>query len=137
MTPSAKKPQRPSDAAIAESLGPAQSLWDDLRRQMRRDFAPLTEEWVFSGKKHGWALRLQRRDRAVLYLKPLEQSFRVSLALGPRAVEAARGQKLPAHVLRLIDEADQYPEGKAVRLEIRAPKDIAIAIQLAAIKLAV
>jgi hypothetical protein len=130
-----KKPPRPSDAVIAAALGPSRSLWDDLRHRMSRDFAPLTEEWVFSGKKHGWALRLKRRDRALLYLKPLEQYFRVSLALGPRAVQAARGEKLPAHVLRLIDEAVQYPEGKAVRLDIHDPKDIAIAIQLAAIKL--
>jgi hypothetical protein len=102
---------------------------------MRRDFAPLTEDWVFSGKKHGWALRLKRRARAVLYLQPLEQYFRASLALGARAVEAAHRQKLPAHVLRLIDEAVQYPEGKAVRIEIRDQTDVRVAIQLAAIKL--
>jgi hypothetical protein len=135
MTPSTNKPPRPSDAGITEALGPSRSLWDDLRHQMARDFAPLTEEWVFSGKKHGWALRLKRRDRALLYLKPLDQYFRASLALGPRAVQVARGVKLPAHVLRLIDEAVQYPEGKAVRLDIRAPKDIPIALQLVAIKL--
>lgn len=102
---------------------------------MDRDFAPLTEEWVFSGVKHGWALRFKRRDRAVLYLKPLEQSFRVSLALGPKAVEAAHHAKLSARILRLIDEAVQYPEGKAVRLEIRSPRDIRVALQLVAIKL--
>lgn len=101
---------------------------------MRKDFAPLTEEWVFSGRKHGWALRMKRRDRAVLYLKPLEQSFRVSLALGPRAVESARRSKLSAPILRLIDEAVQYPEGKAVRLEIRSARDIRVALQLVAIK---
>ena len=135
MTPSTKKPSRPSDAAIAAALGPSQSLWDDLRHQVAHNFSPLTEEWVFSGKKHGWALRLKRKDRAVLYLQPLEQYFRASLALGPRAVQAARAKKLPARILRLIDEAVEYPEGKAVRLEIRDPKDIAIAMQLAAIKM--
>ena len=133
--PSAKKPARPSDAAIAEALGPVKSLWDDLRHQMRRDFAPLTEDWVFSGAKHGWALRLKRRARAVLYLKPLDQHFRASLALGARAVEAAHRLRLPAHVLRLIDKADQYPEGKAVRIEIHDQNDVRVALQLAAIKL--
>jgi hypothetical protein len=104
---------------------------------MASNFGPLSEEWVFSGKKHGWALRLKRRDRALLYLRPLDQCFRASLALGPRAVQAARGEKLPAHVLHLIDEAVQYPEGKAVRLDMRDPRDIPIAIQLVAIKLKV
>jgi ribosomal protein L14E/L6E/L27E len=100
-----------------------------------RDFAPLTEEWVFSGAKHGWSLRLRRKKRAVLYLKPLEQNFRVSLALGPRAVDAARTRRLSADVLHLIDEAVEYPEGKAIRFEVRGLRDIRVAIQLAAIKL--
>ena len=134
MPPAAKKPPPPSETDITTALGPSRGLWDELLHQVRRDFAPLTEEWVFSGRKHGWALRLKRRDRAVLYLKPLEHSFRVSLALGPRAVDGARRSKVPAPILRLIDEAVQYPEGKAVRLEIRGPKDIQVALRLVAIK---
>ena len=134
MAPSAKRPPPPSDADITATLGPYRSLWDDLRFQVRRDFAPLTEAWVFSGRKHGWALRLKRRDQAVLYLKPLEESFRVSLALGSRAVERARRSKFSAPILQLIDEAVQYPEGKAVRLEIRSPRDIQVALQLVALK---
>ena len=102
---------------------------------MGRDFAPLTEERVFSGAKHGWGLRLTQKKPAVLYLKPLEQNFRIGLALVPRAVEAARARKLPASVLRLSDEAVEYPEGKAIRFGVRGPKDIHVAIQLAAIKL--
>lgn len=102
---------------------------------MERDFAPLTEEWVFSGQKHGWALRLKHKQRAVLYMKPLEKYFRVSLAFGPKAVQAARASELPARVLRLIDEAVQYPEGKAIRIEVRSTEDVRVATQLAAIKL--
>jgi hypothetical protein len=90
------EPLPPSASALAAALGPSQSLWDDLRGQMDRDFTPLTDEWVFGGQKHGWALRLKRRDRAVLYLKPLDQHFRVSLVLGPRALAAARSRKLLA-----------------------------------------
>lgn len=116
-------------------LGASRALWDDLRDQVKRDFAPLAEEWVFSGKKHGWALRFKRRERAVLYLKPLEQSFRVSLALGPKAVEAARRSRPSARILRLIDEAVDYPEGKAIRLDIRGARDIRVALRLVAIKL--
>lgn len=102
---------------------------------MGRDFARLTEEWVFSGAKDGWALRLTQKKPVVLYRKPLEQNFRIGLALGSRAVEAARARKLPASVLRLSDEAVEYPEGKAIRFGVRGPKDIHVAIQLAAIKL--
>ena len=135
MAPSSKKPARPSDSAVAEALGPTLDLWNDIRHQLGRDGAPLTEEWVFSGQKHGWALRLKRKDRALLYLKPLERYFRASLALGPRAVALARARRLPALALRLIDEAVQYPEGKAIRIDIRGRMDARMALQLAAIKL--
>lgn len=135
MPESSRKPPPPSDAAVAQALGPTITAWNDLRRQAGREFAPLVEEWVFSGRKHGWALRLKQKQRAVLYLKPLEQCFRASLALGPKAVALAHARKLPADVLRLVDEAEQYPEGKAVRIEVRGPDDVRIAMQLAAVKL--
>lgn len=135
VTRSPRKPTRPADAAVAEALGPAQRLWDDIRRRVGRDFAPMTEEWVFSGKKHGWTLRLRQKKRAVLYLKPLEQCFRVSLALGPKAVDAARAAQLPPDVLRLIDEAVQFPEGKAIRIEVRGARDVRVALQLATIRM--
>jgi hypothetical protein len=131
-----KKPAKPSAATLTAALGPTRELWDDLRDQVRRDFAPVTEDWVFSGQRHGWALRLKHKQRAVLYLKPLQQCFRVSLALGPKAVDAAHNSRLPAAVIRLIDDAVQYPEGKAVRIDIHNAKDVDVALQLVAIKLA-
>ena len=131
----APRPAPPSAAAVAELLGPAQKLWDRIREGVGHLATPLTEDWVFSGAKHGWALRIKHRQRAVLYLKPLERHFRVSLAFGPDAVKSAHERKLPASVLRLIDEAPQYPEGKAVRIEVRGPADVEVALQLATIKL--
>jgi hypothetical protein len=135
VTRSPGKPAQPAAAAVAEALGPTQRFWDDIRHRIGRDFAPLTEEWVFGGAKHGWALRLKQKKRAVLYLKPLEACFRVSLAFGPKAVAAAHAARLPAAVLRLIDEAVQYPEGKAIRIEVHGAKDIRVAMQLATIRM--
>jgi len=131
----ARKPAPPSDAEVAAALGPTRSLWDDLRRQLAEDAAPLNEDWVCSGAKHGWVLRLKRKDRALLYLKPLEKYFRASLALNPKAVALARARKLPAKALRMIDEAVQYPEGRAIRIEVRGPADAKLARQFAAVKL--
>jgi hypothetical protein len=135
VTRSSGKPTRPADAAVAEALGPAKRLWDDIRRRVGREFAPMTEEWAFSGKKHGWTLRLGQKKRAVLYLKPLEGCFRVSLALGPKAVDAARAAQHPPDVLRRHDEAVQYPEGKAIRIEVHNAKDIRVAMQLATMRM--
>ena len=128
------KPPPPTAAAVAGSLDSAKGLWDALRRRVSQEFGPITEEWVYSGAKHGWALRLARQKRAVLYLKPLEGYFRASLALGPRAVTAALQNGPAASMRRLIEEAPKYPEGKAVRVDVRSPEDLAVVAELVAIK---
>ena len=57
-------------------------------------------------------------------------------ALGEKAVKAAHQSKLPKAVLDLIDSAPKYAEGRAVRLEVRTKKDVALVEKLAAIKMA-
>jgi hypothetical protein len=60
----------------------------------------------------------------------------VSFALGDKAVQAARQSGLPQSVIKIIDEARRYAEGTGIRIEMKKPRDIKIAKQLAAIKLA-
>ena len=118
------------------ALGPAISLWNELRRLIAQEFPPLAEEWVFGGKSHGWALRLKQKKRAVLYMTPLAGYFRVGFAFGEKAVKAAHQSDLPASVLKLIDEAPKYAEGRGVRLEVKSAKDVRVVARLAAIKMA-
>lgn len=129
------KPAPPSAAALAQTLGKSATLWKELREAVARDFAPVAEDWTYSGQKLGWALRLKRKDRAVLYLQPLDGSFRASMALGARAVQLAHTRKVPAQLLRMIDEADQYSEGKAIRIEVRQRKDIELVLTFAALRM--
>ena len=58
-----EKTKKPTDDELAEALGPAISLWHELRRLIAQQFAPLTEEWVFSGKSYGWSLRLKQKKK--------------------------------------------------------------------------
>lgn len=131
-----EKTRTPTDKELDEALGPATGLWHDLRRLIAQRFAPLVEEWVFSGKSYGWSLRLKQKKRAVLYMTPLAGYFRVGFAFGEKAVKAAHQSDLPASVLRLIDEAPRYPEGRAVRMEVKGAKDVLLAAKLAVIKMA-
>jgi hypothetical protein len=125
----------PTDSEVTATLGATASLWRDLRARIAKEFAPIDEEWVFSGAKHGWALRLKQKKRAVLYLKPCDQYFRASFALGEKAVAAAHEAQLPTSVLDLIDGAVRYPEGRAVRIDVREISDADIIERLARIKL--
>ena len=131
-----EKTKEPTEKELEEALGPAIELWDELRRLIARELPPLAEEWVFGGQKYGWSLRLKQKKRAVLYMKPLEGRFLASFAFGEKAVQAAHKSGLPVSVLKLIDDAPRYAEGRAVRLEIKAVREVRSAVKLAAIKMA-
>jgi hypothetical protein len=120
------KAAAPSDAELAAALGSADGLWKTLR-----DAVALPGEWHSYSKKAGWSMRLRKGERNVVYLVPGQGGFDVSLALGDRAVAAARKRGLA----KMVDGAKRYAEGTAVRFAITGPKDIATAKKLVEIKL--
>jgi hypothetical protein len=50
--------------------------------------------------------------------------------------KAARRTNLAPSTLDIIDDAQQYAEGRAIRLEVASADQIGIVVQLAAIKMA-
>jgi hypothetical protein len=131
-----EKSETPTERALAEALGRKAPLWHALTRAIGEAHPPITTEWVFAGKNYGWSLRLKRKTRAVVYLTPLAGGFRASFAMGEKAVRAAHESALPQAVLRVIDEAPKYAEGRAVRLEVTRASDVKHVTALAAIKMA-
>jgi hypothetical protein len=130
------KAKKPTDDELTAALGPAKVLWDQLVGGLAQEHGVDVQEWNSYSPKAGWAMRLKRKDRNIVYLSPSKGGFKASFALGDRAVKAARQSGLPAPVIKLIDEAKRYAEGTAVRLDVKGPKDISIVKKLAAIKLA-
>ena len=66
------------------------------------------------------SLALQQKRRTVLCVVPCPGYFVASFALSDRACQAATESRLPAQVRDLIQRAPQYPEGRALRLAVRA-----------------
>ena len=77
---------------------------------------------------------MKRKGRVILYMTPRKGHFLVSFALGEKAVDAARAQKLSASLLKAIDAAPKYPEGRGVRLEVRQSREVSALATLAKIK---
>lgn len=130
------KSQKPTDAELAAALGTAKVLWDQLLGGLADEHNLTVREWNSYSRKAGWSLRLKHKDRNILYLAPCQGCFFVSFALGDKAVQAARQSGLPQSVIKIINEAKRYPEGTAVRIEIKKAKDIGTITKLAGIKLA-
>ncbi|MFN8177823.1 MAG: DUF3788 family protein [bacterium] len=125
----------PGDGALAAALGKASPLWKELQAHLAAAHAPLSEKWSFSGKTQGWILKLSKKKQTVVYLVPCPGFFVASFALREEVCEAARRAKLPAAVLETIDRAPTYAEGRGVRLEVRARKELANVEKLAALKM--
>ena len=130
------KSRPPRDDELAAMLGRAFGSWNELRRNIASRFSPVSEEWGFTSKSTGWGLRLKQPARTILYITPCKGYFLASLALGEKAVTAARESDLPASILEIIDGAKRYAEGRGVRLEVRNAKDVRNEENLAAIKMA-
>jgi hypothetical protein len=130
------KSRPPSDSDLAATLGNTYALWNELQEQIASRFAPLAMEWGFTSKTSGRWLRLKQKKRAVLYMIPCKGYFLASFALGEKAVKAAHESDLPASVLKVIDGAKKYAEGRGVRLEVRSSKDVRAVETLALIKMA-
>lgn len=129
--------QEPTDDQLREALGARSAKhWSDLVRRLYANGTVDGQEWKSYSKKHGWALRLQKGTRNIVYLTPAHRAFMVGFALGQRAVTAALAEPLPEEVLTAIREAKRYVEGTAVRLEVRSTAMLRAVETLSAIKLA-
>jgi hypothetical protein len=129
------KSRKPSDADLTAALGPAREHWDQLIDAAKK-MGVGDQEWRSYSPKYGWALRLKQKKRNILYLSPGSGCFLASLILGDRAMDAARHCGLAKSALKVLDEATKYPEGTAIRIEIRKQKDTVAIKKLMTVKIA-
>ena len=132
-TPS-EKPAPPDAAALAELLGPAGALWTQLTDAIRTNHTPVTERWVYGGRKYGWSCRLERRKKGIVYLMPDAGHIRVGLALSDAARDVVLAGNLPATIREPLATATKAIEGWPVRMIVRTPTDVEVALKLASIK---
>jgi hypothetical protein len=111
-------------------------LWDELLAWLSTEKGVPDREWKSTSAKYGWALLPKLKKRTIFYMGPCNGCFRVSFALGDRAVAAAQSSNLPKSVLKIIADAPKYAEGTGVRLIVRARRDLQAVRTLAEIKLA-
>lgn len=127
---------QPSAAEVEAALGPSAAAWKQFIDWIEHEKGVTTEEWKSDAPKYGWALRLKRKDRTIVYLGPCDGCFRAAFVLGDRAMEAARHARFPQKVADAIAGAPHYGEGTGVRLIVKKPADLPPIRMLAEIKLA-
>ena len=131
----ADKSKEPRATELQGVLGKGIKHWAAIVKWAETDYPPLEESWGFSGTAWGWSLRLRQKKRTIMYLTPCKGYFIVGFALGEKAVRAAHEAGLDESTVALIDGAQKYAEGRAVRIEVRRKRDREQVIRLAAIKM--
>jgi len=126
--------QTPDDAALADVLGDAKVCWDAILAHLD-GVSGLAREWRFYGAKHGWQLKVARRKRAVLYLIPERARFTAAFALKGDVLGALRASTLPAALVREIETARTFAEGRPARVVVTRAADVAVVLELVAIQL--
>jgi hypothetical protein len=111
--PFADAARKPTDEAVRAALGAARPHWASLLGLVD-GFAT---EWSFGGRG-GWMLKVFDRRKALLYLIPLCDAFRVSLTIRQAEREAFLADDDLAPMHDRIGEAKRYPEGYALYFEV-------------------
>ena len=123
----------PKDADLARALGRAKKQWDDLADAVAA-CPEAKPEWKHYGKKSGWIFVIRGKRSNLMYMIPHDKYFGASFAFGEKAVQAALESDLPAAIIEIVRQAKKYPEGRAIRLQIKSAADAKAAGQLLAIK---
>jgi hypothetical protein len=126
----------PDDIALAGALGDAYPAWNCFLDQLASELEVTVREWRSYSPKSGWALRVKRKARTIVWLAPLKGAIEVVFLLGDKAVRAAQTAGLSRTLLQKVNEARKYPEGHAVRFVISSERPVPALMQLAAIKIA-
>ncbi len=124
----------PSHHDLDFTLGAGQVLWRQLIVEVRAAGIIDGKEWGTSSVKAGWSLRLTRKQRILVYLAPAIGCFTASLVLGDKALAALSRDRLSASAVKLLESAKRYPEGTAIRVEVRSEADVNFVKTLTAAK---
>jgi len=128
------KTEQPTGEELAAALGPARATWNQLLADLAQEYGANVHEWNSYSPKAGWSLRVKRKARTIVWLGPRAGSFIAAFPLGDKAMRAARANKLPQRIVKIMNEAPKFPEGTGIIL--KTTKDLAAIKKLAAIKLA-
>lgn len=121
----------PSDAEMAALLGDA---WLPFQALVRRD-GKGTSEWRRYSRNSPWVLKVSQRTRTLFYAQPGARGLKVTVVLGPRAVQAALAGQVSTVLHAAITGAKVYPEGRPVSVVVKKPSDLAKVEELVAVKL--
>jgi hypothetical protein len=118
--PFADAARRPTEVALESTVGRAFGRYESILRLA----AAFSQEWNFS-KAGGWMLKVHHRKKALLYLIPLVDGFRISMAIREPEREAFLHDPDLASLHDNLASARKFSEGFAVQFDVDDATDSA------------
>jgi hypothetical protein len=74
------------------------------------------------------------KKRNLFFFGPCDGYFRIAFVFGDKAVKAIEESDLPPALIKEVKGAKQYPEGRALRIELTKQEQVKDIIKLTKIK---
>jgi hypothetical protein len=130
------KLKAPTDGDLVTALGGTYKLWTALKNFVLEKYPAAIEEWNHPGKKYGWSFRIKDKKRAIIYLLPRQQFFKVAFVFGGKATELILQSEISSTIKVELKNARVYAEGRGIRIDVRNDANLADIKKLVEIKLA-
>jgi hypothetical protein len=119
----------PSQTEIAARIGASYSNYERFLEKI----GDITTDWK-QAKSIGWFQTIDIKKKRIYYFLPEDGGFTFRMVFNEKAIEKIREEKLPEFVIKAIDDAKKYPEGKPFDLKANE-FDVELAAKLVSIKL--
>jgi hypothetical protein len=126
---------KPDDNLLKEMLSDSYQFWQDIKDYISGEFGNAIEEWKFYGIKSGWTLKMLLKKRNLFFLAPQETGFMIAFVFGDKAVKEIEKSKFPAKIIKEVNEATKYAEGRGLRIIVKSAREVEIVKKLIRIKI--
>jgi hypothetical protein len=112
------KSNKPTGQAIQAALGLVYTCYNEVMGLT----ASFSQDWIFS-KSSGWMLKIFDRKKALLYLIPLNDGFKISLTIREDERDAFLQDGELETMHNKISSSKKYAEGFALQFDIIHPNE--------------
>ena len=112
------KTVEPTQKDLQKELGSLYPLWEQIAESVREKYPNPKEEWNYPGKKYGWSFRLKDKKRAIIYLLPRKNFFKVAFVFGQKATDQIMASNITQVIKEDLANAKKYVEGRGVSIEV-------------------
>ena len=124
----------PSNDDLKESLGGTYQLWQLIKDYVISKYPKGFEEWNYSS--YGWSFRIKDKKRAIIYLLPRDEFFKVAFVFGQKATDVIMQSQISQAIKIELSAAKVYAEGRGIRIDVKGDNIISDLKRLIDIKMA-